>query len=209
MSDSRNTPERDERTEDPSGRNPNEHRLNPMIPLACAVVGMSAGVLIQLWRTRSGLPTLVLPYSITASMLVLAAVLLVLGIRIRRALTGKKKHPINPFSAVRLLAAARAGQCVGALLGGGSAGLLFIVLLRPVAAPTNIWLPTTAALLGGIILTTSGMVTEQLCKIPPTDDDENGEGESSASGGRPVTHLSRNEPDPHHIQNPDHNTRSR
>ena len=186
--------------EDPASRNPGEHRLSPLVALACAVIGMSAGVLIQLWRSRLGYATVVLPYSLTASMLVLAAVLIVLGIRIRRAVTGKKKRHINPFGAVRLLAAARAGQCVGALLGGISAGLLFIILFRTVSPPLQVWLPTAAALIAGIVLTVAGMITEQLCKIPPTEDDESDNGNTSPADGHPVTGYTSDESDPQHYR---------
>jgi hypothetical protein len=170
--------------------NPTRSTMNPAVTLICAVAGGCVGALIQLWRSRTGLATLATPYSLPVTMVVLAAVLIILGVRIRRALSSEKKKPINPFTAVRLLAAARAGQCVGGVFCGISLGLFIVLLFRSVMPPLPLWLPTLISAAAALVLIICAAITERLCKIPPTDsDDDDGNGGFSRSQ-RPSTNLS-------------------
>lgn len=120
------------------------------------------------------------PYSLSISLTAFSAALVVFALRMRSALRGKKQRRVNPFAAVRLLAAARSGQCVGALLGGVCLGLLIIVLCRSVVPAAQLWLPIAVAAFSGGLLTLGGLITEHLCKVPPSDhEDDTEQGEDS------------------------------
>lgn len=140
--------------------------------LAFAVSGAVAGLLIQLIRSARGSAPFVPPISLALSLLVLAGVLLGLGIALRRAVTRRSGRQVNPFAAVRLLAAARAGQLAGALLGGFGGGLALQLLTRSVMPSAQTWAPMLFAVFAGLLLVASGLITEALCRVPPRDPED-------------------------------------
>lgn len=158
-------------------------RTSPLSVIAFAVVGVGAGLLIQLFRSARGSAPLVPPISLAESMLVMAVVLIVLAVMLRRAVTRASERRVNPFHAVRLLAGARAGQFAGALLGGFGAGLALQLLTRSVMPPAATWVPMLAVLGAGIVLTVCGVVAEALCRVPPDDPDAQGEGDAGEDPG--------------------------
>lgn len=93
-------------------------RTSPLTVATFAVVGIGIGLLLQLVRSNAGMAPLVPPVSLALTEVVLGGVLITLAISLRRAVTKKSGKAVNPFHAVRLLAGARAGQFVGALIGG-------------------------------------------------------------------------------------------
>lgn len=161
-------------------------RMSPLALLAAAAIGAACGLLVQFVLSNRGNSPLVPPTSLTATLTLIALILLMLGVQLRRAVA-KRPGAINPFNAVRLLAAARAGQLVGALLGGFAGGLLLSLWGRSVPAPAATWLPMVLALGSGMLLVACAIVTERLCQVPPGDDgadgSEQGDGHSAPSGG--------------------------
>lgn len=150
---------------------------SPILALiAFAATGVVAGLLLQFVRSARGSAPLVPPISLALSLLVMAGVLLVLGITLRRAVTRKAQRPVNPFHAVRLLAGARAGQFVGALLGGFGGGLALQLLTRSIAPPAASWVPTVLVLGAGAVLLVCALVTESLCRVPPNGPEHTDEG---------------------------------
>ncbi|QBE48380.1 DUF3180 family protein [Leucobacter triazinivorans] len=146
-------------------------RSSPLLTLVVGIGGAVLGVLVQIALSNRGSPPLVPPFSLPASLALIAVVLLVFGIRLRRALR-RGPGAVNPFQAVRLLAAARAGQLVGAALGGFGGGLAIAVLGRSVPAPPQTWLPMLLVLLAGAVLIGCAVYAERCCRVPPGDDAE-------------------------------------
>lgn len=144
-------------------------RTSVLIIVAFAVVGLAAGLIIQMARSVWGSAPLVPPISLAATLIVIAAVLLPLGIALRRAVTHASSRAINPFHAVRLLAGARAAQFGGALFGGFGGGLALQLLTRSVLPPVATWLPMVLVCGAGIVLLVCGLITEALCRVPPTE----------------------------------------
>ncbi len=147
-------------------------RTSPLSIAACAVIGIGVGLLVQVWRSTAGSGTFVPPLSLALTMVVMAGVLLGLGIALRRAITRASGKPVNPFHAVRLLAGAKAGQFSGALLGGFGGGLALQVLTRSVIPAADLWLPMLLVLIAGVALVVCGVITELLCRVPPTEGDD-------------------------------------
>ena len=158
-------------------------RTNPLAVAAAAAMGAAVGMVVQFALSGRGHPTLVPPPSLAASLVLIGAVLLAFGIRLRRTVA-RRPGDVDPFHAVRLLAAARAGQIVGGLLGGFGAGLALPLLGRSVAAPVSIWLPMLLVLAGGAVLVACAAVAEHLCRVPPGEDgeDEAGDAEPGPRG---------------------------
>ena len=149
-------------------------RLNPLHLLGVAAVGAALALLIQAWLSSRGRPSLIPPYSMAVMLVALAVLLIALGLRLRK-LVAKGTGAVNPFHAVRLLATARAGQIVGAAFAGFGGGLIVSVLGRSVPAPTGTWIPMVVTALSAIVLLVCATVAEHLCRVPPSDDDENGD----------------------------------
>ncbi|MDI6022465.1 DUF3180 domain-containing protein [Leucobacter sp. UT-8R-CII-1-4] len=149
-------------------------RTSPLTVATFGVVGIGIGLLLQLVRSNAGMAPLVPPISLALTELVLGGVLVTLGISLRRAVTNKSGKAVNPFHAVRLLAGARAGQFVGALIGGFGAGLALQLLSRSVMPPAASWVPMLCVFGGGVALVVCGVIAESLCRVPPGADDADG-----------------------------------
>lgn len=155
-------------------RQPETQVPNRLHLLAAGAIGSGLALLVQAWLSSRGRPSLVLPYSMAVTLVALAILLVVLGLRLRKHVA-KGIGAVNPFHAVRLLVTARAGQIVGAAFAGFAGGLLLSLLGRSVPAPTPTWLPMLVTALAGLALLVCALITEHLCRVPPSDDPEGGE----------------------------------
>lgn len=162
---------------------PKLQRTSPLTVISFAVVGLAVGLLVQFARSSWGLAPFVPPVSLAATLVVIGAVVLVLGIALRRAVTRRSGRPVNPFHAVRLLAGARASQFAGALFGGFGGGLALQLLTRSVPPPVASWLPMLLALGAGIALLVCGLIAELLCRVPPQHPEE---GQDLEAGDQPA-----------------------
>ncbi|QIM17219.1 DUF3180 domain-containing protein [Leucobacter insecticola] len=147
---------------------PKIERTNPLAVLAAAAMGAAAGLVVQFALSARGSAPLVPPLSLAVSLALIAAILIGFGIQLRRAVA-KRPGTVNPFHAVRLLAASRAGQIVGALFFGFAAGLLLSLLGRTVQAPIATWLPMLFVVFSGATLIVCAAITEWMCRVPPSD----------------------------------------
>nr|WP_279587640.1 DUF3180 domain-containing protein [Lysinibacter cavernae] len=136
------------------------------------MAGIVIGLLGELALSSAGNAMVIPPLSLPITLATLALILVLVAIPIRRSLVGKSKKPINPFSAVRVVAAAKASALAGGLFAGLGTGVLFYLFTRTISPPIDSWVSVIATAVGGIILLIAGLVVEHLCVLPPTDDDE-------------------------------------
>lgn len=148
---------------------PKLQRTSVLSALAFAVSGGAVGLLTQMVRSTGGTAPFVPPYSLAATLGVIAVVLVLLGVLLYRAVAKESGRGVDPFQAVRLLAAARAGIFAGSLFTGFGAGLVVPVLVRSVPAQSAIWAPMIWVLIAGVVLVIAGVITEYLCRVPPDD----------------------------------------
>lgn len=153
-------------------------RSNPLAILATAAMGAAVGLVVQFALSGSGRAPFVPPLPLAASLVLVAAVLIVFGLRLRRQIR-KQPGAIDPFHAVRLVVTARAAQLVGALFGGFAAGLLLSLSGRSVAAGGATWVPMVLVLVSSAVLLGCGALVEQWCRVPPGD----GADEAGDAGG--------------------------
>lgn len=142
----------------------------PLAPLVVGTAALVAALIVQFGLARSGRSPLVPTYSIAFALVAIGAVLLVFGLRLKRMIADKKRR-VDPFHAVRVLVAARAGALVGALFGGFGAGLVLSLIGRSVPATTAIWLPMVTMCAAGLFLAVCGVLAERWCRVPPGDDE--------------------------------------
>lgn len=153
--------------------------------VAIAIAGFGIGYLAQTALSASGRPPLVPPYSLPATLMTVSVIVLGFAIPLRRSVTGATKKPVNPFVAVRVIAAAKATIVSGALFFGFAAGVLLYFLLRTVAPEAAAWWPVIVTALAGIIQVAIGVIVEWLGRVPPTDsgaEQANGDDAAGAPG---------------------------
>lgn len=149
--------------------------------LAFAAVGFGAGFLVEIGLSSAGRAPLVPPYSLPATLVTISLILLGFAIALRRSVTGANKKQVNPFTAVRIVAAAKASILSGALFGGFSLGILVYFGMRTVAPQPDSWWPVIVSVIAALVQLVAGFVSEYLCRVPPTDDDEGGAGDGDTA----------------------------
>jgi uncharacterized membrane protein YeaQ/YmgE (transglycosylase-associated protein family) len=144
---------------------------SPALLIAAAVVGGVGGFGIQAALAAASFAKLRPEYTFPLSLAIIAALVIVLAVPIRRAVRGPQRRPIDPFYATRVVVLAKASSIVGALLAGGAVGLLADLVLR--GSPNgDTFLRIIAALVGSVVLLVAGLVAEYLCRVPPNGDDD-------------------------------------
>ncbi len=153
----------------------NVGKTHALTVVALVVVGGALGWLLEVALTAGGRPSVTPPISFGAVLLVIAIAVVVLAIPVRRVAKGRK-HPdgtpatVDPFYATRVLALAKSSIWVGAFLTGGTAAVLGYELSRP-SLNGSALLPMILALVASAALLVAGIVAEEMCRIPPSDDD--------------------------------------
>lgn len=161
--------------------------INPLrlllIGLILAVAGWAATVLTN----RYSMATPVLPVTALATMGVIVAITLILGIRILRWRNSnrdstKKKTVLDPILAARTLVLAQACAYAGTVLLGWHVGI-FLDQLRvwSLRSDQGITWVALAQAGGGLMMIVVGLLVERFCKIPPEDTETPGEGHRGRS----------------------------
>jgi len=145
-------------------------RTRPLTLILAAVIGGVVGFLLDQLLTASGQPTFVPAVTMPIVLALLAVIVVVLALPVRRAALGGA--PVDPFRAMRTAMLAKASSIVGALLAGFAAGIAAFLLTRPVAPPLGSMTSVLATLVCGLILVAAALVAEQMCTIRKKDDDD-------------------------------------
>lgn len=147
-------------------------RLKVTTLLWCTVIGGVAGWVALRLFTATGRLSPVLDYTALFSLGAVCAVIVFLGVRVKRSTLGKGH--IDPIAAARTLVLAQAAAYAGAVITGWHLAPLISLLL--VSGPT----PTvTRALVltgSGILMVIVGYLVQHLCKLPPEDTDTDAQG---------------------------------
>ena len=158
--------------------------MKPISPLRLMLIGVIlavAGWSATVVTSRYGMATPVLPATALATMGVIVAITLILGIRILRWRNSnkrdstKKKRELDPLLAARTLVLAQACAYAGTVLLGWHVGI-FLDQLRIWSLRSNqgiTWLALAMAG-GGLVMIVVGLLVERFCRIPPEDGDTNG-----------------------------------
>jgi hypothetical protein len=152
--------------------------INPLrllfIGLVLTVAGWSATVV----TTRYSMATPVLPATALATMAVIVAITLILGIRVLRWRNStKRKKALDPILAARTLVLAQACAYAGTVLLGWHAGI-FLDQLRiwNLRSDQGITWVAVAVAGGGLVMIVVGLLGERFCRIPPDDTEASGDG---------------------------------
>lgn len=134
------------------------------------VVATISAVALRWWQSRGeDLPTLSM---LLAGLLVLVgAVVLVLGLRVRRWVRGG--DPIDGVGATRTLVLGQTAAIAGAVLAGYLSASLVLALLQVSAPePREVAVRSGLSLLAAAAMAVAGMITQWCCQVPPDDDEQ-------------------------------------
>ncbi|MGN6324590.1 DUF3180 domain-containing protein [Pseudolysinimonas sp.] len=151
-------------------------QTNPALLLALAVFGGAVGFGAQTVLATMGMAKIRPEYTLALSLAIIAVLVVLLAVPVRRAVRGRLGRRIDPFYATRVVLLAKACSIAGALLGGAAIGLLADLLLRS-ASNGDTLARILVCLAGAIVLLTGGLVAEFLCRVPPPDDDDRHDGD--------------------------------
>jgi Protein of unknown function (DUF3180) len=157
-------------------------RTRPLILVLFAVIGAGAGLLLQFILAATGAAVASTPFSLALSLAGIGVIVLIFAIPVRRAVRDRDNHQVDPFYATRVLVLAKASSIAGSLLFGATSAILIYLLSRAVIAAVGSIFTSGASVLGSIVLLVCGLVAENMCSIPPDDDDR---GDKVPAAARP------------------------
>jgi Protein of unknown function (DUF3180) len=157
-------------------------RTRPFILVLFAVVGAGAGLLLQVILVSRGTAVFAAPFTLALSLAVIGVLVVLFARPVRRAVRDRENHHVDPFYATRVLVLAKASSIAGSLLLGATAATVGYLLSRAVVTAVGSIFTSSAAVVGSAILLICGLVAENMCSLPPDDEDK---GEKNLAHERP------------------------
>lgn len=145
-------------------------RTQPLTLLGAAAIGAVVGFFLNHLLTIGGQPTFNPAVTMPVFLVVLAVIVVVLALPVRRATRGGAS--VNPFRAVRIAMLAKSSSLVGALLGGFAIGLGMFLMTRPIGPQVGSTVSVIATIVSAAVLVVAGVLAEHMCTIRKDDDDE-------------------------------------
>ena len=157
-------------------------RTSSLTLLICAIVGVAAGIIVDVALTGGSRATFTPSYMLPILFIVLGAACLAFAWQVRRAVKDPKQR-VDPFRAVRIAALSKASSMLGAAGGGFGVGLLGYLLTRPVTLGLGSLAAEIVTAIAGIILMVLALIAEHLCTLPKDPDER--ESDADSSGAEP------------------------
>jgi hypothetical protein len=150
-------------------------RARTLLLVSAVVLGLG-WMILELWTTGDGT---FLPLPVTAAVggYLLAVVVILVGIPVRRWARGDRSRPLNPLAAARTVVLARAAAYAGAVLAGWYLAQGLALLPDLVGTRLERFWVAMVASVGAVLLGTAGLLVQRWCRVPP---DDRGPGESSS-----------------------------
>lgn len=157
-------------------------RTRPFTLVLFAAVGAGAGLLLQLILAAEGTAAASTPFTLALSLAVIGVLVIVFAVPVRRAVRDREKHRVDPFYATRVVILAKASSIAGSLLFGATGVIVGYLLTRTVVAAVGSIFMSGAAVVGSVVLLVCGLIAENMCSLPPDDEDK---GEKNLAPERP------------------------
>lgn len=138
--------------------------------LLVALIGAAAAGVTQQALAVSGRPILPLPITLALALAVIGAIVVGMATPIRRMTRATDAPRVDPFYATRIVMLAKACVVTGALAVGVGIGSLVFLLTRSVIGVSPV-VQAAITIVGAAVLLAGGLIAEHMCRIPPTDDD--------------------------------------
>lgn len=150
-------------------------RTRPALVAFLALGSAVLAIALQLGLAAVGLSKIVPQVTLSATLVLIAVVVIVLALPVRRATRAREGSAtpprVDPFYATRVVLIAKASSVAGALLGGAAVGLVVELLIRPVSMAGSVW-AGAAMVVGAVLLLVAGLLAESWCALPPDDEEK-------------------------------------
>ncbi|MEY5017259.1 MAG: hypothetical protein RL431_308 [Actinomycetota bacterium] len=153
-------------------------RTRPLVLVLTALVGAPVGYLLDHVLVSNGGSVYAVPWSFTATLVLFAVVIAVLGFGVRRSLTPGSAFRELRGSAVTVLRAAKAMAIAGSFEVGYLVGFLVFMITRPVV-PEFAVPPAAGGAIASVLVVIAALIAERFCEVPPADS------ETDSSHGEP------------------------
>jgi hypothetical protein len=145
-------------------------RLRTVLLIA-VVVGVGTWAVLDAMEA-SGMASLPAPWTAVVAVVLLAVVVLVAGLDVRRWVTGRRERPLDPLVAARVAVLAKAAAYTGGGLTGWYLAQAVVVLPDLVGERRTRFIIALLSALASSGLAVAGFVAQRWCRRPP--EDENG-----------------------------------
>jgi len=152
----------------------------PSTLISVALVAGIAGFALDAALASRQRPVLILSSALGLTLVCIGIALVLMAIPVRRHARGTATRPVDAFYATRVVVLAKASSICGSLIGAFALGGVVYLLSRPVVPGIGSTLPNAVAVGGGVVLTVCALVAEQMCTVPPRDDDRDDLGGTTA-----------------------------
>lgn len=143
-------------------------RTNPFALVGLTPFGFAVGFFADWALVVRGFSAIRVPWSLAVTVIVLTAIVVALGARVRWATQPKPGRRIDATLAVQILTLAKASAVGGSLMLGGVAGILAYTLTRPVVS-AELVPSAVGGIIASLVLVVGALIAERLCRIPPDD----------------------------------------
>lgn len=135
-----------------------------------AVIGGALIAMSNLSLATNGRPIITLPLTLGIALAAIGGIIVTTAVPILRMTRSTSAPRVDPFYATRIVMLAKACAITGALGVGVGVGALVYTLTRS-AIPVGSVAQAIVTIVGAGLLLAGGLVAEYMCRIPPSDDD--------------------------------------
>lgn len=139
--------------------------------LAAIAVGVATWAVLDAMQAAGGSTPLSTPWTAPAGILILAGVVLLAGLEVRRWVTGRRERRLDPLVAARVAVLAKAAAYTGGMLIGWYLAQAVVVLPDLVGDRRTRFVMSLISALTAVALAVAGLLAQRWCKRP---DDEEG-----------------------------------
>lgn len=145
-------------------------RTNPLTLIGITPFGFGVGFGLDWLLVSTGRPAIYVPWTLSVCLVLIGIAVVLLGYRVRWATKPGPGRRVDPIAAVTIVNLAKASSVTGALVLGGTIGLLTFTVSRPVVTEASI--PgNIGGVISSVIVITAALVAEWMCVLPPNDPD--------------------------------------
>lgn len=147
-------------------------RTNPVTLLLLTALGAGAAWLLETVMVATGRPLVNPPVTLGVALVLIGVLVVVMAVPVYKVARKRPNARIDPFYATRVVVLAKASSLSGALLTGAGLGVIGFLLTRSVLPGVGSITMALVTAGGAVVLLVAGLVAENMCTIPPEDDDK-------------------------------------
>ncbi|HEX2806340.1 MAG TPA: DUF3180 domain-containing protein [Kineosporiaceae bacterium] len=141
------------------------------VMLVAVAVGVATWAVLDAMQAAGGTPPLSTPWTAPVGIVILAGVVLLAGLEVRRWVAGRRERRLDPLVAARVAVLAKAAAYTGGMLIGWYLAQAVVVLPDLVGDRRTRFIMSLISTLTAVALAVAGLLAQRWCRWP---DDEEG-----------------------------------